>query len=269
MSNLVYNGHMQAQHTLFTSARLQNGMLANRQGMGFGGEYGAVLIGPDISLPGGTTNNPPTAAGAIWDVLAGPGRPPLTFVQDVNQGWVRGHLVNGEWNGPGNTWNNLTPLTPVDNHNHATVEQYMRAFCQASLTYDVGPGGYKLNWYGIAYLVQCSTDPWSHAANTNNANLYSYAPAFIKVSWRAVAILKPNLQAAGIQAYLNAFVGFLTVAGLPFAAPLRPPAINGPCVPAIGNVAGGGVFAYPGHGGVAYPAAQANGFDGEIEVHQD
>jgi hypothetical protein len=32
---------------------------------------------------------------------------------------------------------------------------------------------------------------------------------------------------------------------------------------------GGPVFAYGGAGGVAYPAAQANGFDGEIEIHQN
>ncbi len=265
MSNLQFNGAPQAQHTLFTSARVQNGGLAPRQGFNFGGQYGAVLIGPDISMPGGITINPPQAGGPIWDTVV-PGRPNVTFVTDANHAWKRGHLVNGEWNGSGVAWTNMTPLTPADNVNHKTVEQYMRNFCSKSLQYDVGAGGYKANWYGIAYLVQCSTDPW--AAHPANTELYSYAPAFIKVSWRAVAIPKPNSQAAGIQAYLNGLAGFPTVAALPFAAPVRPLAIAGACVPLAGNVAGGAVFAYPGAGGVAYPAAQGNGFDGDIEVHQ-
>jgi hypothetical protein len=188
MSDFQYNGRMQATHVLFTSARLQNGGLAPRQGLPFAGQYGAVLIGPGISLPGGKTNNPPVAGGRIWSKLAGPGRPPVTFVQDLNYSWKRGHLVNGEWSGPGQ-WSNMTPLTPSDNVNHKTVEQYMRNFCQASLTYDA-TGPYKPAWYGVAYLVQCSTDPW--AAVPSNTDLYSYAPAFIKVSWRAVRIPKPN-----------------------------------------------------------------------------
>jgi len=258
MSNITYNGHLQAQHTLFTSAQLNNGALANRQGMPFSGQYGFVLIGPDISLPGGITLNPPTAVGPIWNALVA-GGPNVTFANDANYNWVRGHLVNGEWSGPGNIWNNLTPLTPTANHNHATVEGYMRSFCQASLVYDT-TGPYKPDWYGIAYLVECSTNPW--AANPANNDLYSYAPEFIKVSWRAVRIPKPNLQANGIANYLAGAV-FAAVPVLPFAAPARPPAIAGATVP-VGNIAGGNLYNYP----VVYPA-QANGFDGEIEIHQN
>ncbi len=91
----------------------------------------------------------------------------------------------------------------------------------------------------------------------------------LKVSWRAVQIPKPNLPATGIQAHLDNLAGFPTVAVLPFAAPGRPLAIGGACAPAIGNIPGGPVFAYGGAGGGAYPAAQANGFDGEIEIHQN
>jgi hypothetical protein len=56
MSNLMYNGHMQAAHVLITSARVQNGGLAPRQGLGFGGQFGAVLIGPDIFFVGRNDN---------------------------------------------------------------------------------------------------------------------------------------------------------------------------------------------------------------------
>ena len=121
---------------------------------------------------------------------------------------------------------------------------------------------------GTALRTSFSVPPILGQLHPANNELYSYAPAFIKVSWRAVAIPKPNSQAAGIQAYLNGLAGFPTVAALPFAAPVRPLAIAGACVPLAGNVAGGAVFAYPGAGGVAYPAAQGNGFDGDIEVHQ-
>jgi hypothetical protein len=264
MSSIRYNGKMQAQHTLFTAARVENGPLATRQGLLFGGQWGAVLIGPDISLPGGITINPPTAGGPIWDTLVGGGRPNITFTQDINHNWKRGHLVNGEWQGSGSSWDNLTPLTPADNANHKTVEQYMRSFCAVSLLYDCG--AYRTHWYGIAYVVECSTNPW--AAVPNNADLYAYAPEFIKVSWRAVAIPKPNLQAAALQNHLDAFAGFPTVPVLPFVPPARPVAIAGATVPVLGNLPGGLVFAYPGFGGTAYPAAQANGFDGDIEVHQ-
>lgn len=271
MSNLMYydlnNRHayprMQAQKKLFTSAQLVNGSLAQRQGMQFAGQFGFVLIGPDISLPGGRTNNPPTAVGPIWNALAGSGRPAVTFANDANCAWVRGHLVNGEWSGPGNMWQNLTPLTPTANHNHATVESYMRTFCQASLAYDNAPSVYKPAWYAIAYLVQCSVNPW--AATPANTDLYSYAPEFIKVSWRAVEIQKPNKPAALIPTHLNLnSTVFAAVPSLPFTPPIRPPAIAGVCVPA-GNTPGGGV--YP-HFIAGYPAAQPNSFDGEIEVHQ-
>ncbi|TVZ41423.1 hypothetical protein P886_0769 [Alteromonadaceae bacterium 2753L.S.0a.02] len=260
MSDLEFNGRKQAQHCLFASAQLHNGGLAIRQGMAFSGQYGFVLIGPDISLPGGATHNPPVAMGPIWN-QAMPGRAAVTFTSDANYSWVRGHLVNGEWSGPGNTWQNLTPLTPTANHNHATIENYMRAFCQASLSYDTNSPGYQNEWYAVGYLVQCSVRSW--AFTPSNTDLYAYAPEFIKVSWRAVSIPKPNLQASAIPAYL-ATANFVSVPVLPFTPPQRPAAIAGTCLPAAGNAQGQPVYPTP----AAFPAAQNNGFDGDIEVHQ-
>jgi hypothetical protein len=128
---------------------------------------------------------------------------------------------------------------------------------------------YKQHRYGIAYLVECSIAPW--AAVPTNANLYSYAPSFIKVSWRTVEIPKPNIHPNGIQAHLDNNINGFPIAmppALPLSPPQRPNAITGACVPA-GNNSGGPVFQYGGHNGVAYPAIQANGFDGEIEIHQN
>lgn len=265
MSRIQYNGRVQANQNLFASARFNHGGLAARQGINFGGVWATVLIGPDLSLPGMRTNNPPSIGGSVWDTVLGAGRPTVAFVNDANNTWIRGHLVNGEWRGPGNQWQNMVPLTALANHNHLTIEDYMRAFALASLAYD--NAAYRNDWIGIVYLVQCAQDPW--AAVPANNQLYSYTPAFIKVSWRAVSIPKPNLQAANVQGYLDGLAAIpnTTLPVLPFPAPARPaalPAAAGSCLPAAGNVAGGLVFAGP----AGFPAAQNNGFDGDVEIHQ-
>lgn len=263
MSNLMYNGRMQAQHGLFGSARIQMGQQAQRPHMvrRFAGQYAFVMLGPDLDLPGMLTDNPPTAIGSIWDLRVA-GGPSVTFVEDEENDWIRGHLVNSEWHGPGDDWRNLTPLTSAANSNHKTVEGYMRNFCHASRLYDES-NGYKDSWYGIAYLVQCSLDPF--AAQPAMTELYSYAPAFIKVSWRAIEIPKPNMQAQSIQAYLdNNNVGLTPVQQLPFTPPDRPQPIDGPCIPDTNAPGSGAVYNFP----FQYPAAEDNGFDGDIEVHQ-
>ncbi len=265
MSHIKYNNRVQSQKTLFTSARQKYGALHKIHGRNFGATWARVLIGPDLSLPGGTTNNPPNISGKGWDkAWGGTGYPSVTFVgqsKDVNVTWIAGHMVNGEWGGTGSDWKNLTPLSSTANSNHKTVEGYMKKFCAYSLSFD--NKAWRTHWVGVDYLVQRSKGPWASTASKNN--LYSYAPEFIKVSWRAVAIAKPNLAPNKVQSYLdNMGTTVNTLATLPFTAPSRPNAISGTCVPASGNTAGGTVYAGPG----GFPAAQANSFDGQIEVHQ-
>ena len=137
----------------------------------------------------------------------------------------------------------------------------MKDFCYASLRYD-DQQPYKTDWYGILYVVQRSQTPWADAPAAQN-NLYSYAPEFIKVSWRAISITKPNLQTNQIQNFLNTAT-FNSVPHIPFKFPPRPKAINGACVPSPNNNPGGAV--YPST--IPIPIAENNGFDGEIEVHQ-
>lgn len=266
MSRIQYNGNIQAIRGLFCSARFAMGGVAVRQGLNFGGEWAAVLLGPDLELPGMITNNPATAAGPLWNQNAGLGRPNVNFNNDAQNNWVRGHLVNGEWNGVGDDWRNLVPLTVVANNNHATIEQFMRNFAHLSLAHD--DADYRNYWYGILYLVQCAQFPW--AANPANNELYSYTPAFIKVSWRAVAVQKPNLQAANVRGYLNGNnIVMNPVLNLPFNPPQLPnalPALAGQCLPALNNIAGGAVFA---GGPPNFPVQQMNGFDGDVEIHQN
>lgn len=269
MSRIIYNGapnnpHWSANQPIFKITRYQPGALAFRQIVNFGASSAAAVLGPDLIMPGQQGNNHPTAGGPPWDqpLFGGPG---IAFVQDVGFVWVRGHLINGRWGGPGNTWQNLVPLTGVANPNHATVEGYIDAYLLASYQYEMA--AHRADWYGVYYCVQASASPLSHPALTNNANLYSYAPEFIRILWRAVSIAKPvNVMPAAAALNMGNYA-VNPVAAFPpgFAVPALPMAMNGVQALPPGNVAGGAVLgALPGN----FPAAQANGFDGGIEIHQ-
>lgn len=251
---------------IFTSTNMLHGGLSVRQGIAFGASAAVAILGPDLMLYGMGLPHVPTATGAPWDaLLPGVGRPLLSFTQDTTFTWIRGHLINGRWGGSGANWNNLTPLTSTANSNHSTVEGYIDNYLTNSLSYD--NAAYRTHWYGVCYLVQCSVAPFSHPTTTGNAQLYSYAPAFIRVSWRAISIAKPiNTAVHAVTAWLPgapiAPVGMFPGA---FNVPVRPTVMNGVAALPLGNVAGGAVL------GVApgwFPAAQVNGFDGDIEIHQ-
>lgn len=269
MSRIVYTGapgnpRWSTDQPMFTTTQYQAGALAVRQIANFAGTCASAVLGPDLVMPGQQGSNVPTATGAPWDRLLN-GGPPVTFVQDGTHAWIRGHLVNGRWGGPGGSWNNLVPLTGVANSNHATVESYIDAYLAASHQYE--HSGQRDAWYGVYYCVQASASPFSHPATTNNQNLYSYAPEFIRIRWRAVRIAKPvnvspQVAAANIGNYPR-----LAVPAFPpgFVRPALPPVMNGRQALPAGNVAGGAVLGAP---PATFPGAQGNGFDGEIEIHQ-
>ncbi|NEO81642.1 hypothetical protein [Moorena sp. SIO4G3] len=271
MSRIIYKTtasgpKWSTQSIIFTSTKIAMGALSVRQGQSFGASSASAVLGPDINMPGGETKNPPTAVGYPWDEsppkFAG-GPAGVTFDEDETYDWVRGHLINGRWGGGGNTWQNLTPLTKIANPNHGNIESYMDRYLINSLNYE--NSGYRNCWYGIYYAVQCSTSPF--AAVPANNNLYSYAPEFIKITWRAVSVVKPvDVSVATARANPLSAGNPTAVPVLPFQAPM-PPKITGWPVATlpVGNVAGGHVLgALP----VGFPAQQNNGFDGEIEIHQ-
>ncbi|SDW17065.1 hypothetical protein [Lysobacter enzymogenes] len=270
MSRIIYTGapgnpHWSTNQPMFTLARAQLGALAVRQIANFGASSASAVLGPDLAMPGQQGNNVPTAVGAPWNQLL-IGGPPLSFVQDQTYPWIRGHLINGRWGGPGNNWQNLVPLTGVGNANHATVEGYIDGFIAACYQYELG--GQRPSWYGVYYCVQASVSPFSDPTMTNAQNLYSYAPEFIRVSWRAVSIVKPvNVSTGNAAGNINNYaVNAVPAFPMGFVLPQLPAVMNGTQVlPAAGNVAGGAVLgALP----PGFPAAQANGFDGWIEIHQ-
>jgi hypothetical protein len=271
MSRIIYQTtasgpKWSAPQAIFTSTEILTGPLSVRQGRHFGASVASAVLGPDIMMPGGQTNNPPSVGGYPWDNTSTvfSGGPPVTFSQDNTHAWIRGHLINGRWGGTGNTWANLTPLTSIANPNHATIESYMDRYLTSSLNYE-NTTPYKSAWYGIYYAVQCSANPFA-AAPANN-DLYSYAPEFIRITWRAISIQKPVNQPV-VTVHANPLVVGTPAAVhvLPFPAPTTP-TINGWPVAVLppGNVPGGAVLEeLP----ARFPAQQANGFDGQIEIHQ-
>jgi hypothetical protein len=181
----------------------------------------------------------------------------------LNYSWKRGHLVNGDWGGPGQLVN-MTPLTPADNTNHKTVKQYMRAFCQASLNYEGGRTGH----IGTALLTSFNVPSIPGQLCQLTRTYIHTRPRSsrchgVQCRFRNLIYPRPGY---GLQSNV---AGFPTVAAFPlgFNVPARPLAIGGACVP-LANLAGGKVYNYPGFNGTAYPAIQANRFDGGIEVHQ-
>jgi hypothetical protein len=268
MSRVVYdnNGHWSTDQVIFTTIGPNNGGLCPRQNTNFGGTVGAAILGPDLTMPGVQGNNLPTAVGQLWNQLL-PGGPAVTFTQDGNfNGWIRGHLVNGRWGGSGANWNNLTPLTAQANANHATVEGYIDSFLVRSAAFEASAR--QQLWLGVYYCVQVSAAPFAAIGHINDGNLYAYAPAFIRVSWRAVSINKPIGFAPAAVAGNMANLGFNPVAAFPlgFNLPARPQAmVNTQTLPA-NNVAGGALVAgLPAN----FPVAQNNGFDGFMEIHQN
>ncbi len=253
-----------AQSSIFTSTPIVMAPLSVRQGRNFGASCCWVVLGPDIMMPGGQTKDPPKATGyPFTDPATFAGGPSVTFDQDSTYVWVRGHLVNDRWGGTGSDWRNLTPLTKTANANHATIEDYMDRYLTNSLSYE--NADHRNSWYGIYYAVQCSVNPFAAVPAANN--LYSYAPEFIKVSWRAVSVRKPvnvSVKTAAENPLLAGAPAAVPV--LPFPAP-APPRIPGWPVAVLppGNAPGGAVL-----GGLprGFPAQQLNGFDGTIEIHQ-
>lgn len=269
MSRIVYAGApdqplWSSDQVIFTMTRYRTGGLAPRQQIDFGAASAAAILGPDLMMPGVAGSNLATATGAPWDQLL-PGGPAGTFVTDPNISWVRAHLINGRWGGPGNSWQNLAPLTGVGQANQRTVEGYIDAFLTACRQYEMA--GQQPAWYGVYYCVQASQYPWSQLPTTADTNLYSYAPAFVRISWRAIAIVKPVNVSPQVAAANIASYPIAGVASFPqgFVLPPLPAAMNGAAtLPAGGNIAGEPVLgALP----ADFPIAQNNGFDSGIEVH--
>ena len=273
-------GHWTADTVLFTSHRQDQGPLAIRHGRSMGGRSAYALLGPDIAMPAGTTNNPPTATGAGWNApWGGVGGPAIYFMQDASQTWIRGHLINGEWDGSGANWDNLVPMTSGGNANHKGVEGRMKVYLQNFRAFDKSNNGRNNYWYALQYWVQASTDPWAaHPAPAGN--LYSYAPNMIRVTWRVVRLPKP---APGTWPNSLAAVGATPgwIDATPVLTPATPanvmldlPNLQANNLPAVlvnnaANLAGvgGPVYALPPGAPAIHPAACLS--DGTVEIMQD
>ncbi len=61
--------------------------------------------------PGNVAGSPPSVSSAVWEVLKKRKEGGRTY-------YIRGHLINENLHGPGNTWKNLTPITQSANKAH-------------------------------------------------------------------------------------------------------------------------------------------------------
>lgn len=283
MSKICYDGvHWTPDNPIFAFRSQVQGPLAMWFGQNMGGTSAYALLGPDIERPGGRAHNPTTATGAGWDQAwghappggAGPGFP---FTLDAVNIWCRGHLINGEWNGSGAHWDNLTPLTSQGNANHRTVEMRMRVYLQNFRAFDSMGNGHQTYWYALHYWVQVSTAPWAAAPAVGN--LYSYCPNMIRVTWRIVRINKPvgapgttgmaALGAAGAAITAAPKVG-ATPANIALDLPNLPPhGVPAALTNSAANAAGIGGAVYPLPAGAPAIPAAVSPFDGTVEIFQD
>ncbi len=264
MSRVNYRGSWCPAGYFFQLMFDSYGVICHRHNHPCGATWAYGVLGPDLRMPGSVAQNPPRAGGAPWDKAFSQGIPTVRFDQDTTfNRWYRGHLINGEWGGTGTEWKNLVPLTSVANSNHTTIEDHIRDFLDRSLRYE--HENRPPDWYCVLYLVERSQDPFSTVDTADD--LYSYAPAFIKVSWRAVTYPKPtNIQRANtrpelVHEYFRNHQ-YTQVTQFPFT--LSAP-IGHPTLP-INNTPGTSLVHSPTQ--FAFPAAQSNGFDEEIEIHQ-
>lgn len=168
----------------------------------FGATYAYAVLGPDLKMPGGEMANTPNVDAPLWN-----GRPKritkITFNEDKKyEQWIRGHLINGRWGGTGSNWRNLVMLTNHANKTHRdVVESFIDAYLKVSRFHEQNNKQDPI--YGIYYLVRCSEDSFAGKVNNFTDNIYSYAPHFIEVSWRAIEIQKPIVDANARSVYLN------------------------------------------------------------------
>lgn len=270
----ISNGRRTLYMDFAITSNIHYGQLAQRQGRQFGASWASAIMGPDVLE--NPHNNVPNIGGAPWDNHYPNNTPLVTFVNDVQNTWKRGHLVNGLWGGTGVDWRNLTPLTGIGNSNHATVEGYVANYLHACHVYENKD---RDNYYGLQYVVCCSSNPF--AQNPHDNELYSYAPEFIRVSIRALVFTKPNnrnnanwTRDQAQNAVNISFANGVGVQAFPqdFILPNVPTVMRNQHQPVLvlpnhnGNVAGGQVFNPPNN---HILPMQNNNFDMDIDIFQN
>lgn len=242
----------------FTLAADQYGPIFAVHGKAMGATWAHCILGPDIAAPGGIqVNNQPSIGGEGWNIpWVGAAYPGHTFTQDVVS-WKRGHLINGEWGGPGNQWDNLTILTSQANSWHTGIENHIRSFLNACLNYDQSNPMPNF-WVGVEYQVVRSIDSFAIPPAHPN-DLYTYVPSHMVVRWRAVSL--PKIAGAIHVVIANAVANRAPLAVLPpgFGG------FNAYNVPGglVGHQNTGNYIA--GAPGLLGP--NANTFDQDVEIH--
>lgn len=251
-------GSVSPDMTVFMLGAAQYGPIYQIHGKSMGATWAHCILGPDIAAPGGIqVNNQPSIGGEGWNTpWVGMGFPAHTLVQD-SESWKRAHLINGEWGGPGNNWQNLTILTAQANRWHTGIENHIRNFLYAARNFDL-QNPMPNYWIGVEYQVVRSLDTFS--VPPSNANdLYTFVPSHMVVRWRAVAL--PKIAGAIHIVIANAVANRAALAILPpgFGGF---PAYNVPAVLIAHQNTGNYIAGAP-----ALYGPNANTFDRDVEVH--
>jgi hypothetical protein len=171
-----------------------------------GGTFMKVRMGPDAADS--------TSRGSTPKVTS------CTNVNDLNQAryrgytWIKGHLLNENLGGPGNS-ENLTPLTAAANSDHKNT---FEAPIKIALSWSKGRSTYHLgdtHWYGVYYEVRVSGHEWPTAKERFGRSVAR------RLDCKAVWIAKVKNQ--GAKRKNQDAVGPAVPAGSP-APPKLPPA---------------------------------------------
>lgn len=251
----------------FCLIQTDQGAEVSRQNYNSGASWAYGVLGPDLKRPGSQqTNTPNVNKAGFTSGWVGTNKPSSIFLTNRFNGdsWKLGHMINGAWGGSGRSWLNLTPLTHTSNMNHKTIEGHMNNFLSSSYTYEANSNNHRPYWYGIEYLVECSVAPFAANLVNVSTNLYAYAPEFIRVTWRAIRILKPtNRTPNQIPTYLDNYV-IQSVQNIPFNFPNFPGNLRNNGALPQGNVRGGNAI----NSGIQLVQARANNFDGSCDIFQ-
>ncbi|WP_109511621.1 hypothetical protein [Pseudomonas ovata] len=252
------NGNTAPDQTVFTMEADLYGPLYAVHGKTMGATWAHCVLGPDIAAPGGVqVNNQPSVGGEGWSTpWVGMGFPGHTFLQDVVS-WKRGHLINGEWGGPGNDWRNLTILSAQANRWHTGIENHIRYFLGACRNYDLN-NPMPNHWIGVEYQVVRSIDTFAIPPSHAN-DLYTFVPSHMVVRWRAITL--PKIAGAIHVVIAHAVANRAALPVLPINFGLFAP-YNVPGALAGHQGAGNYIAGAP-----LLHGPNANNFDQDVEIH--
>ena len=143
-----------------------------------GGSRMQALLGPDLG--DGQQRGTKTSAASLQPLMG------LLNSHSAKR-WKAGHLLNADLGGDGNSSANLTPLTAAANNAHRIFEGHIKRMLLLCNQLDRADS-HAASWYGVFYDVRVSGTPYAAAPAVGD--MHSYAPSYIRLSYRFVTLPK-------------------------------------------------------------------------------